>query len=271
MQYPVSDAAVYHSPEEPDEPVDAANFALMMAAIRTALKAAFDTPKLLSVAVPSRQIDIDLFNFTAANGDSTNAKIVDDAVDFWTLMSYDAVNSRDTQSGNHAGEAVCRRLVDIYTGFNIDPMKMNCGWPMYARYYPIAGDCPKTGPVNACTLAKMQADDGTDYHTAGEWMMNPLFQVSYNGSPLPDVSDSWDRATQGAIHDEDGNAEYFIDTQTPNPRFWSWLNPVDIGTGCHNTIDLVGGVAAFALQQDDPSKQAPAFQALASCVAATGG
>ena len=105
---------------ESDEPEDANNFPLLIAAVRAALDAAFpDEHKLLCVAVPAGQNDIDLFSFNTTNvinRTSTNAKIIDEAVDFWNLMSYDAVNSRDQQSSSHAGEAVCRRMVDTYAG-----------------------------------------------------------------------------------------------------------------------------------------------------------
>ena len=143
---------------------------------------------------------------------------------------------------------------------------MNCGWPIYARYYPIQGDCPIDSQVDTCHFQKMQDDTGGDLAPLhGTWTFNPQFQRGGDGLPLPAVllSSSWSQATANPKPDITGNAVYFIDKDF----FWSWLSPENMGSGCANTLDLVGGMCGFSLQQDDPAQNAPHFSALASCVA----
>ena len=102
---------------------DAQNFVDLMTAIRTALP----QDKLLSMDVPSRHADMDAYEMPGI------VPGLDKSVDYWNMMTYDAMNRRDNVSAYAAGLPVVDDNYAFYTGKGIDAMKLVVGFPMYGE------------------------------------------------------------------------------------------------------------------------------------------
>ena len=114
----------------PYDASDAQNFVDLMTAIRAVLP----QDKLLSMDVPARHADMKAYDMTGI------VPGLDKSVDYWNLMTYDAMNRRDNTSAYHAGLAIVDDSYSYYTGKGIDPQKLVVGFPMYGkalRYFKI--------------------------------------------------------------------------------------------------------------------------------------
>jgi chitinase len=65
--------------------------------------------KYLSIAIPGKPGDMMAY-------DAESIPALEEAVDFWNVMSYDAMNRRDSTAKHHAGAGVIKTAVEAYTG-----------------------------------------------------------------------------------------------------------------------------------------------------------
>ncbi|ORY34229.1 glycoside hydrolase superfamily [Naematelia encephala] len=254
-EFPVYGSQGYKLPTSdpnarPRDDDDAPNFALLLQAIRSAI----GSDKLLSVALPSRQQDM------LAYTNSTIVALMDSSLDFWNVMSYDAVNRRDSLTDYHAGGIVINRTIDAYSSVGIAKNKMNIGYPTYARYFELSPDsnCSASNPIG-CPIPVSEDGTGNDLGYVGEY----TFDITQDSNTT--VTDWFENIASSGTDSTDAQASAWYDEK--NHVFWTWVSPSDILSSCQQYLPEVGGVFYWSWNSDtNGAAGGPHIDAINSCV-----
>lgn len=182
--------------EYPASDTDAANFVLLLAALRSALDAyaAVSAPGyhfLITVASPAGPTNYDIEHLSAMNA----------YLDQWNLMAYDYAGSWDTNSGHQANimpnaasmvttPFSTTQAITDYIAAGIPPNKIVLGFPLYGRSFEST-----TG------LGAPFSGIGTGSWEAGVWdyKVLPLAGATEIWDPVAQASYSYNSATQELI------------------------------------------------------------------------
>lgn len=153
-EYPGGNGYDYKQIPNSDLVSDIENFPLFLSAI----KAEIGT-KELSVATPA--LERDMMAFTAET-----VPLIDAAVDFVNVMTYDLMNRRDTVTKHHTDVNGSLNAIDLYIARGLTPAKINLGFAFYAKFFALAANSTCTTPTG-CAIALAEDADGNDLGTSG--------------------------------------------------------------------------------------------------------
>lgn len=205
---------------------------------------------VLSLAVPALEGDINLAY------DEDAMKEIDKVVDFWNIMSYDAMNRRSETTSHHAGGGVIDNTIKIYSR-GVNPKKMNFGYPMYGKYFDMAAV-----PKDACSAAKpigckipkgaFESTTGVDTGMSGVLFFNNDLHVKdvmgeiifpIFGSTKIGGAAGWTATQAKGVRDASALAtSYYDETQKV---FYTWPSPTDVYDSCKLHLPKVGGVMVW--------------------------
>lgn len=123
-----------------------------------AIKAEIGT-KELSIATPGKEGD--LIAFTAET-----VPLIDAAVDFMNVMTYDLMNRRDTVTKHHTDIKGSLAAIDLYLDRGMTASKINLGFAFYAKFFTLAANTTCTTPTG-CPIALAEDANGDDLGTSG--------------------------------------------------------------------------------------------------------
>ncbi|KAK7424001.1 hypothetical protein QQZ08_008825 [Neonectria magnoliae] len=199
------------------------------------LRDALSEGKLLSIAVPGKEID--LISFTP----STVPRIIKQA-DFLNIMTYDLMNRRDTITKHHSGVGDSRDAVQRYINRGAPPHQINLGLGYYVKWF-MTQQCDADDPRGCPTQLLEDPKTGADMGKTGGF--------SWHDETLEDVAESFARAQAEGSYDDEGSYYYWDD------REWRWWTFDTVESIRHKMEDLVpelnvGGVFAWGLGEDAP-------------------
>ncbi|KAK4684577.1 chitinase, partial [Tremellales sp. Uapishka_1] len=243
---------------------DAANFVALLKLLKQTLSSA-----IISIPVPALAIDAVAYNQSTVAGSDG----MDQYVDFWNVMSYDAVNRHDTSTGYASSATVIKTAIDYYSGIGIAKSKINFGIPIYAKWFALSGSgCSEANPIG-CPMATLETSSWGDTGNSGWYGYNAALDLTVWDSATQamaknsTVDDSFNRAMAGqAKSNSTEHATAFYDS-TAN-WFWTWLSADDMSALCQMYKSEVGGMMVWSLNYDSKgSAGGDHFDALSSCIA----
>ncbi|KPM44626.1 hypothetical protein AK830_g1899 [Neonectria ditissima] len=197
------------------------------------LRTALSQGKLLSIAVPGKEVD--LISFTP----STVPRIVKQA-DFLNIMTYDLMNRRDTVTKHHSGVGDSREAIRRYIDRGALPHQVNLGLGYYVKWF-MTQQCDADDPRGCPTQLLEDPETGADMGKTGGF--------SWHDKTPEDVAESFARAQAEGSYDDEGSYYYWDD------REWRWWTFDTVESIRHKMEDLVpqlhvGGVFAWGLGED---------------------
>ncbi|KAH6877140.1 glycoside hydrolase superfamily [Thelonectria olida] len=200
-----------------------------------ALRGALSPGKLLSIAVPGKEVD--LMAFTP----STVPRIMKQ-VDFLNVMTYDLMNRRDTVTKHHSGVSDSRDAIQRYISRGASPHKINLGLGYYVKWF-MTQECNIDDPRGCPTQLMEDPKTGADLGKTGAF--------SWHDEVPQDLVESFARAQAKGNYDEDGSY-YHWDSQ--EWRWWSFDTAKSIRRKLQDVVPQlgVGGAFAWGLGEDAP-------------------
>ncbi|KAK2765403.1 hypothetical protein FQN54_008249 [Arachnomyces sp. PD_36] len=288
-EYPGGNGDDYKKIPNSERVSEIETFPLLLAEIR----AAIGPCKLLSIAVPGKEVDMIAYT-------PEQAPKIWESVDFVNLMTYDLMNRRNNMTTHHTGVQNSLETVDRYLALGLDPQKINLGFAYYAKWFTTSpiGDCGEN-PIG-CPTDVLENPDGTDAGKSGaitfeKGNMAPAPEnlevstdaqcgaavgmrcepglccsqygscgntaehcgltclPSYGDCPGPTISSSWLSALADSKTDTQGGGQYFWDADAN--IFWTWDTPELMREKFENIVGDkgLGGVMAWSLGEDSES------------------
>ncbi|KAJ4210759.1 hypothetical protein NW759_013063 [Fusarium solani] len=199
------------------------------------LRAALGPDKLLSAAVPGKEVD--LMAFTS----DTVPRIMKE-VDFLSVMTYDLMNRRDNITKHHSGVADSRDAVQRYIDRGASPKRLNLGFGYYVKWF-LTEQCDASNPIGCPTQLLEDPKTGADLGKTGAF--------SWHDEIPGDVAESFARARDGGSYDDDGSYYYWDPREL---RWWSFDTEKSIQRKMDDVVPQVnvGGVFAWGLGEDAP-------------------
>ncbi|KAM6522702.1 hypothetical protein FALCPG4_012329 [Fusarium falciforme] len=199
------------------------------------LRAALGPDKLLSAAVPGKEVD--LMAFTS----DTVPRIMKE-VDFLSVMTYDLMNRRDNITRHHSGVADSRDAVQRYIDRGASPERLNLGFGYYVKWF-MTEQCDASNPIGCPTQLLEDPKTGADLGKTGAF--------SWHDEIPGDVAESFARARDGGSYDDDGSYYYWDPREL---RWWSFDTEQSIQRKMDDVVPQVsmGGVFAWGLGEDAP-------------------
>ena len=200
------------------------------------LRATLGPDKLLSVAVPSQEVDLIAFT------ESTMPRIVE-TVDFINVMAYELMNRRNTEIIHATGVAGSKAAVQRYMDRGAPARKINLGLPYYLKWYLTQPDCDPEHPVGCPTLLMEDPETGADLGRTGGF--------SWHDETPQELVGSCARARNYGFYDVDGSYGYWDQKES---MWWSYDTPKSIKTKMTEVVGGLGlgGVFAWGLGEDAP-------------------
>ncbi|KAF2469331.1 glycoside hydrolase, partial [Lindgomyces ingoldianus] len=285
-EYPGGNGMDYKQHPNPEKVGEITAFPKLLTAVRSAI----GKEKLLSIAVPGKEIDMIAYT-------KENAPQIWAPVNYINVMSYDLLNRRDTKTGHHTSVEGARQVIENYLALGAPADKLNLGFAYYAKYFTTAGDCTNQ-PLGCALVSAENPTTGEDALTSGAWTfekahMEPVdvskLTVSIDGTCGPekmtkcatgccsqygncgfspqhcsgacqhafgtgctdsDVAGSWQRAMKNGVCDEVAGGQYYFDAN--ENLFWTWDTPALIARKFEDIVKMygIGGVVAWSLGED---------------------
>ncbi|KAF2003995.1 carbohydrate-binding module family 18 protein [Amniculicola lignicola CBS 123094] len=285
-EYPGGNGADYKQVPNSSRTNEIEAFPELLKAVRTAI----GEDKLLSIAVPGKEID--MIAFTPEQGPK-----IWPSVDYINIMTYDLMNRRDAVTAHHTSVAGSAAAIENYLNIGAPPEKINLGFAFYAKYFTTASDC--TNQPLGCPIE--EAEDpvtGSDTLKSGAWTFEKWHMTPVDGGALPvstdgtcgaekgtkcasgccsqygncgtskehcsgacqhafgigctdsDVAGSWQRAKNNGVYDEEEGGQYYFDAD--EKLFWTWDTPEIISRKFEEIVKTygLGGVMAWSLGED---------------------
>ncbi|KAJ4246630.1 hypothetical protein NW762_013573 [Fusarium torreyae] len=200
------------------------------------LRAALGPNKVLSAAVPGKEVD--LMAFTS----DTVPRIMKE-VDFLNVMTYDLMNRRNSLTTHHSGVSDSQDAVQRYIDRGAPSSKLNLGFGYYVKWF-MTEKCDPVNPVGCPTQLLEDPKTGADLGKTGGF--------SWHDETPHDVAASFDRAQTEGRYDSDGSY-YYWDAQ--ELRWWTFDTEKSIGTKFDRVMPKlkVGGVFAWGIGEDAPN------------------
>lgn len=199
------------------------------------LRAALGPDKLLSAAVPGKEVD--LMAFTS----DTVPRIMKE-VDFLSVMTYDLMNRRDNTTKHHSGVADSRDAVQRYIDRGASPKSLNLGLGYYVKWF-LTEQCDPSNTIGCPTQLLEDPKTGADLGKTGAF--------SWHDEIPGDVAESFTRARDEGSYDDDGSYYYWDPREL---RWWSFDTEKSIQSKMDDVVPQVnvGGVFAWGLGEDAP-------------------
>ncbi|RBA10631.1 hypothetical protein FPRO05_05220 [Fusarium proliferatum] len=200
------------------------------------LRAAIGPERLLSAAVPGKEVDLMAFTPT------TMPKIMKE-VDFLNIMTYDLMNRRDVVTKHHSGVSDSQDSIQRYIDRGASPGQLNLGFGYYVKWF-MTQECSQEGLLGCPTQLLEDPETGADLGKTGGF--------SWHDEIPQDVSTSFERAKTAGTYDKDGSYFYWDEKEW---RWWTFDTKKCIQTKFSHVVpDLgVGGVFAWGIGEDAPS------------------
>ncbi|KAF4337958.1 extracellular chitinase [Fusarium beomiforme] len=200
------------------------------------LRSALGPDKLLSAAVPGKEVDLMAFTPT------TVPKIMKE-VDFLNVMTYDLMNRRDTITKHHSGVSDSQDSIQRYIHHGASPSQLNLGLGYYVKWF-MTQDCSSGESVGCPTQLLEDPETGADLGRTGSF--------SWHDEIPEDISKSFERAKMAGAYDEDGSY-YYWDKQ--EWRWWTFDTEESIRIKFSRVVPElgVGGAFAWGIGEDAPS------------------
>ncbi|KAF4437880.1 extracellular chitinase [Fusarium acutatum] len=200
------------------------------------LRAAIGPDRLLSAAVPGKEVDLIAFTST------TVPKIMKE-VDFLNIMTYDLMNRRDIVTKHHSGVSDSRDSVQRYIDRGASPSQLNLGFGYYVKWF-MTEECSQGELLGCPTQLLEDPETGADLGKTGGF--------SWHDDIPQDVSTSFERAKTAGEYDEDGSYFYWDEKEW---RWWTFDTKKSIQTKFSHVVPElgVGGVFAWGIGEDAPS------------------
>ncbi|CAD6501518.1 BgTH12-01774 [Blumeria graminis f. sp. triticale] len=178
-EYPGGNSSDYKQSPNEDKVSEIETYPLLLAEIR----AAIGPKKLLTIATPGKVGD--LMAFTPETAPS-----IWRSVDWVNLMSYDLFNRRDKITKHHTDVKASLEIVDYYLNkLSLDPLKLNLGFPMYAKWATIDANQTCQNGLG-CATAELESPDGSDTGLSGAI----TFELENYATPPTNMTESVDGA-----------------------------------------------------------------------------
>ncbi|KAJ0132079.1 ATP-dependent RNA helicase FAL1 [Fusarium oxysporum f. sp. albedinis] len=116
--------------------------------------------KEVSIAVPG--LARDMIAYTPAQG-----RLINQAVDFVNVMSYDLMNRRDTFTTHHTSVQGTLRAIDRYLAIGFSASKLVLGIPFYARWFTTKQGYTCDHAIGCPTELLENPKDGSDTGKSG--------------------------------------------------------------------------------------------------------
>ncbi|KAJ3508174.1 hypothetical protein NM208_g15858 [Fusarium decemcellulare] len=199
------------------------------------LRAALGPDKLLSAAVPGKEVD--LMAFTP----KTVPRIMKE-VDFLNVMTYDLMNRRDNVTKHHSGVADSKDSIQRYIDRGAPPRQLNLGFGYYVKYF-MTKKCDPANPIGCPTQLLEDPETGADLGKTGGF--------SWHDETPEEVVKSFALAQAGGSYDDDGSY-YYWDVQ--ELRWWTFDNEKSIQRKFEDVVPKlkIGGVFAWGIGEDAP-------------------
>ncbi|KAG9506204.1 hypothetical protein J7337_003185 [Fusarium musae] len=200
------------------------------------LRTAIGPDKLLSAAVPGKEVD--LMAFTPA----TVPKIMKE-VDFLNIMTYDLMNRRDTVTKHHSGVSDSRDSIQRYIDRGASPSQLNLGFGYYVKWF-MTQRCSQEELLGCSTQLLEDPKTGADLGKTGGF--------SWHDDIPQDLFTSFERARTAGKYDGDGSYFYWDEKEW---RWWTFDTKKSIQTKFSHVVPElgVGGVFAWGIGEDAPS------------------
>jgi GH18 family chitinase len=200
------------------------------------LRSSLGPDKLLSVAVPSQEVDLIAFT------ESTMPRI-SEIVDFINVMAYELMNRRNTEIIHATGVAGSKAAVQRYIDRGTPAHKINLGLPYYLKWYLTQPDCDPEHPLGCPTQLMEDPATGDDLGRTGGF--------SWHDETPPELVESFSRARNHGFYDVDGSYGYWDQEES---RWWSYDTPKSIKTKMAEVVGGLGlgGAFAWGLGEDAP-------------------
>ncbi|TVY79807.1 Chitotriosidase-1 [Fusarium oxysporum f. sp. cubense] len=197
------------------------------------LRAAIGLDRLLSAAVPGKEVDLMAFTPT------TVPKIMKE-VDFLNIMTYDLMNRRDVVTKHHSGVSDSQDSIQRYIDRGASPSQLNLGFGYYVKWF-MTEECSQ-GEILGCRTQLLEdPETGADLGKTGGF--------SWHDEIPQDVSISFKHARTAGKYDEDGSYFYWDETEW---RWWTFDTKKSIQTKFSHVVPElgVGGVFAWGIGED---------------------
>ncbi|PGH11150.1 hypothetical protein AJ80_07252 [Polytolypa hystricis UAMH7299] len=285
-EYPGGNGADYKTIPNSQKAGEVEAFPLLLSKIKDTI----GKDKLLSVAVPGKEID--MIGFTPAT-----APKIWQCVDFVNVMTYDLVNRRDSMTGHHTSREGSLSAIKKYISLGLETRKINLGFAFYAKYFSTApaSNCA-TQPIS-CAMLPLEQENGLDSSKSGVvtfeyrnlvpvpnnlalsssgncgadvnakcsngaccssdgWCGNTIqhcglaCMTGYGNCPGVSASASYQKALKYGQTDAVQGGQYYWDSEAN--LFWSWDTPELIAQKFEKIVTplQLGGVMAWSLGED---------------------
>ncbi|KAK4452138.1 endochitinase 1 [Podospora aff. communis PSN243] len=231
-EYPGGNGEDYKQVPNADKAWEIAAYPLLLGELRTALP-----NKVISAAVPGLRRDMLAFTH------ETVPRIMRH-LDFLNVMTYDLMNRRDIITKHHTGIQLSADAIGAYINNGASPRDINLGFAFYTKYFKTNHDaCAKAeSPVGCPTLLLEDPETGADLGQGGGF--------SWHDSVPSDVAESFERALEQGVYDENQGGYYFWDE---NEDIWWTFDTADaIKRKFRTLVKGLGGVFAWGLGEDAP-------------------
>ncbi|KLO92308.1 extracellular chitinase [Fusarium fujikuroi] len=200
------------------------------------LRAAIGPDRLLSAAVPGKEVDLMAFTPT------TVPKIMKE-VDFLNIMTYDLMNRRDVVTKHHSGVSDSQDSIQRYIDRGASPGQLNLGFGYYVKWF-MTQECSQGGLLGCPTQLLEDPETGADLGKTGGF--------SWHDEIPQDVSTSFERAKTAGTYDKDESYFYW---DAKEWRWWTFDTKKSIQTKFSHVVPElgVGGVFAWGIGEDAPS------------------
>lgn len=153
-EYPGGDGADYRQIPNSEKVGEIDTYPLLLQEIKSAIG-----DKELSIAVPG--LARDMIAFTAEK-----VPLINDAVDFVNVMTYDLMSRRDNFTNHHTSINGSLETIDTYLSLGMTASKMNLGFAFYAKWFTTKSGYNCTTPTG-CPTELLEAADGSDTGLSG--------------------------------------------------------------------------------------------------------
>ncbi|KAF5619828.1 extracellular chitinase [Fusarium tjaetaba] len=200
------------------------------------LRAAIGPDRLLSAAVPGKEVDLMAFT-------PTTVPNIMKEVDFLNIMAYDLMNRRDTVTKHHSGVSDSRNSIQRYIDRGASPSQLNLGFGYYVKWF-MTQECSQGELLGCPTQLLEDPETGADMGKTGGF--------SWHDDIPQDVFTSFKRARTAGKYDEDGSYFYWDEKEW---RWWTFDTKKSIQTKFSHVVPElgVGGVFAWGIGEDAPS------------------
>ncbi|KAL1954185.1 hypothetical protein VTO42DRAFT_1541 [Malbranchea cinnamomea] len=176
-EYPGGNGQDYRQAPNEEKSAEIETYPQLLAAIR----AAIGKEKLLSIAVPGREVDMIAYN-------REQSPKIWPSVDFVNVMTYDLMNRRDKVTMHHTDVAGSLKTIEKYICLGLAPEKINLGFAFYAKWFTTDPNSNCAEKPLGCDVVPLENKDGSDNGKSGVI----TFEKRFMNKPKANLTESPD-------------------------------------------------------------------------------